>query len=304
MWSVALLLTASLAATAAAALALRSSTDDPFWSPLYSMAVTMSVVSGVAAAAAVATWQDISVPGAGLAAVAVASLTLASTAAPGHLDRPLRGVVQLAAAVAMVPPLAATGLDSERLWVGLLVAGVAIAVVATAPGRHRLGWLAGVLLAASSWVRLSLVDVSAPEAYTAPAGLALLVVGGLRRRRDSSVGSWKAYGSGLSLVLLPSLLRAVTDAGAVRPLLLGLVALAVLAVGAVRRLQAPALLGAAVLAVDAFVQLSPFLAAAYDVAPRWVSIGVVGLFLLGAGATYEQRVRDLRRAGQKVSAMT
>ena len=145
--------------------------------------------------------------------------------------------------------------------------------------------------------------VVAPEAYSVPAGVALLVLGGLRRRRDPAYGSWNAYGSGLSLVLLPSLARAVTDAGDLRPLLLALAAAGVLAVGAARRLQAPLVLGAAVLAVDALVQLAPTLAAVYDVVPRWVTIGLLGLALVGAGATYEQRVRDLRRVGRHVARL-
>ncbi len=102
---------------------------------------------------------------------------------------------------------------------------------------------------------------------------------------------------------MPSLLRAVTDSGDLRPLLLAVVAAAVLAAGVARRLQAPLVLGAAVLAIDALVQLAPYLAAAYDAVPRWVTIGVLGLALLGAGATYEQRVRDLRRVGRRVAGL-
>jgi len=82
------------------------------------------------------------------------------------------------------------------------------------------------------------------------------------------------------------------------------VAAAVLAAGVARRLQAPLVLGAAVLATDALVQLAPYLAAAYDAVPRWVTIGVLGLALLGAGATYEQRVRDLRRVGRRVAGLS
>jgi hypothetical protein len=117
------------------------------------------------------------------------------------------------------------------------------------------------------------------------------------------VSSWAAYSPALLLGLLPSLARAVTDAGAVRPLLLGVAALVVLAVGVARRLQASLLVGAAVLAVDAVVQLAPYLVAVYDVVPRWVTIGVVGLALVGAGATYERRVQDLRRMARGMSLM-
>jgi hypothetical protein len=39
------------------------------------------------------------------------------------------------------------------------------------------------------------------------------------------------------------------------------------------------------------------------VVPRWVTIGLLGLALLGAGATYEQRVRDLQRVGRHVARL-
>ncbi len=212
-------------------------------------------------------------------------------------------MVQVVAAAAAVPALAFAALDGERLWIALLAVGVGVALVATTPQRHRLGWVAGAILAASSWVRLAMSDVDAPEAYTVPGGVALLVVGALRRRRDPAYGSWPAYGTGLSLVLVPSLLRAVTDSGDLRPLLLALTAVAVLAVGVARRLQAPLILGGLVLAVDALVQLAPYLVQAYDVVPRWVTIGLLGLALLGAGATYEKRVQDLQRVGRHVARL-
>jgi hypothetical protein len=180
--------------------------------------------------------------------------------------------------------------------------GVAVAVLGLrADGRW--GWLSGVLLTASSWVRLADADVDVPEAYTVPPALLLLGFGLLRRHRDGEVGSWPAYSPALLLGLVPSLVRAVTDAGGTRPLLLGFAALVVLSVGVARRLQAPLLVGGAVLAIDALVQLAPYLVAVYDVVPRWVTIGLVGLALVGAGATYERRVQDLRRVGRSVSRM-
>jgi hypothetical protein len=39
------------------------------------------------------------------------------------------------------------------------------------------------------------------------------------------------------------------------------------------------------------------------VVPRWVTIGSLGLLLLVAGATYERRVRDLRRVGRHVARL-
>jgi hypothetical protein len=303
VWSLALGLLATAAAAAALAVSLRTAPQDAFWGPLHTAVVAVGAAATVADAAALARWGGSALAGCGLAAAVTAAALMALTAVPMPTRRPVRGAVQVVAGLAAGPALALAALDGDRLWVALLATGLGLAVVATTPQRHQLGWAAGLVLAASSWVRLADAQVDAPEAYTVPAGVALLVVGALRRRRDPAYGSWAAYGSGLSLILVPSLLRAVTDAGDLRPLLLAVVAAGVLAAGVARRLQAPLVLGAAVLATDALVQLAPYLAAAYDAVPRWVTIGVLGLALLGAGATYEQRVRDLRRVGRRVAGL-
>jgi hypothetical protein len=303
VWSLALGLLVAAGVAAAAAISLRTSVEDPFWAPLHSTAVVMTVAGAVADVGVLAGWAGADLAGAGLAAAVAAGAFLAATAVRGDIRRPVRGTVQVVAALASIPALLLSALDGDRLWLALLAMGVGTAVVATTPQRHRLGWVAGLLLAGSSWVRLALADVDAPEPYTVPGGVALLVVGWLRRRRDPAYGSWQAYGSGLSLALVPSLLRAVTDASDLRPLLLAVAAAGVLAAGAARRLQAPLLLGSGVLALDALVQLAPYLAAAYDAVPRWVTIGALGLLLLAAGATYEQRVRDLRRVGRQVARL-
>ncbi len=304
VWSVVLVLAVVVAVGVASGLAARTAAADVFWAPLHTAAVVAAAAAAVAGSGAVAGWQDVAVAGSGLAAACTAALLLAASAVPAPpTRRPVRGAVQVVSVLAAGPAVAAAALDGDRLWVALLALGVGVAVVAVTPERHPVGWVAGVVLAGSSWVRLALSDVDAPEAYTVPGGVALLVVGFLRRRRDPAYGSWQAYGSGLSLALVPSLLRAVTDAGDLRPLLLAVVAAGVVAAGAARRLQAPLLVGAGVLAVDALVQLAPYLATAYDVVPRWLTIGVLGLLLLVAGATYEQRVRDLRRVGRHVARL-
>jgi hypothetical protein len=262
----------------------------------------VAVVALVLETACLASWRGVDLPGHGLVVAVAAGLLLAASALPVPatvVDRDDLLAVGVASAAVGIP---VSALDADRLWLALLAVGVGVALRAVR-GDHRLGWLAGVLLTASSWVRLAEADVDAPEAYTVPPALVLLLVGLLQRRRDPELSSWRAYGPGLSLALVPSLLRAVTDSGDLRPLLLGLAALAVLGLGVGRRLQAPLLLGGAVLAVDAVVQLAPSLVAVYDAVPRWVTIGTVGLLLVGAGATYERRVQDLRRVGRSIGAL-
>lgn len=303
VWVVALsLLVVSLAA-ATAAITAGGVTGDMFWARVRRATAVVAATATLALTGAVTWWQGAGPAGVGLA-VTVAAAMLVSASTIDIPDRVLPSTMDLrhvALAGGLVGLLAA-GSDGDRLWLALLALGVGAAVLALRVD-HRAGWLSGVLLAASSWVRLSLSDVTAPEAYTIAPAVALLVVGWRRRVSDPTYRSWTAYAPGLLLGLGPSLLRAVTDAGDLRPLVLGLAALAVLAVGVWARLQAPLVIGAGVLAVDAVVQLAPYLVAVYDVVPRWLTIGAVGLLLLGAGATYEQRVRDLRRVGRRVKAL-
>ncbi|HEY4315554.1 MAG TPA: hypothetical protein VGO19_08635 [Actinomycetes bacterium] len=303
VWSLALLAVVALSVAAAFAVAARTGSRHAFWSPLHTAAVSVATVATVLDAGTVAAWRSVSASGCGLAASVAAGALLGLTAVPLRTARPVRGTVQVVAGAAALPALALAAGDRNLLWLALLAVGVGVALVATTPERRQAGWVSGLLLAASSWVRLALADVTAPEAYTVPSGVALLVVGFVRRRKEPAYGSWRAYGSGLALVLVPSLLRAVTDAGDLRPLLLALAALLVLALGVRYRLQAPLALGALVLGIDAVVQLAPYLVALYEAVPRWVAIGLIGLALLGAGATYEQRVRDLRRVRRGVAGL-
>ncbi|MFF4447483.1 SCO7613 C-terminal domain-containing membrane protein [Streptomyces sp. NPDC001502] len=233
-----------------------------------------------------------------LAVVWWALPVLAVPALAAALGPRLGGVrlpVEIAAAVAGV---LAVGLSAGRagtLALVLALAGVVCAGAAVRPDRRVLGWAAGALFAAATWVRLAEAGVSAPEAYTLPVTVPALVVGLLRRRRDPQASSWTAYGPGLAATLLPSLLAAWGDPGWLRPLLLGAAALVVTLLGARGRLQAPLLLGGAVLAAVAVHELAPYVVQVAGALPRWVPPALAGLLLLAVGATYERRLRDARR---------
>ncbi|MFI7356605.1 SCO7613 C-terminal domain-containing membrane protein [Streptomyces avidinii] len=203
--------------------------------------------------------------------------------------------VEIAAAVAGVVALGLSAGRAGTLALVLALSGVVCAGAAVRPERRVLGWAAGALFAAATWVRLAEAGVTAPEAYTLPVTVPALVVGVLRRRRDPQASSWTAYGPGLAATLLPSLVAAWGDPGWLRPLLLGAAALAVTLAGAQRRLQAPLLLGGAVLAAVALHELAPYVVQVAGALPRWVPPALAGLLLLAVGATYERRLRDARR---------
>ncbi|WP_217168972.1 SCO7613 C-terminal domain-containing membrane protein [Streptomyces sp. AC512_CC834] len=223
--------------------------------------------------------------------VPVAAALIASRASGSRATVPVEATG--AAAGLLACALAVTDLPTLALVLSL--GGVVVAGTALRRERRPAGYAAAALFLLATWVRLLAWDVTTPEAYTLPVTVPALIVGFLRRRRDPAVSSWAAYGGGLAVTLLPSLLAAWDDRHWLRPLLLGVAALAVTLAGARHRLQAPLVLGGGVLALVALHELAPYIAQVVGALPRWAPPALVGLVLLVLGATYEQRLRDARR---------
>ncbi|MFD3927749.1 SCO7613 C-terminal domain-containing membrane protein [Streptomyces sp. NPDC058614] len=229
--------------------------------------------------------------------VAAALLAARLGASPTALSVEVTG----AAAGLLAIGLAVT--DPPVLALVLALCGVIAAGTAVREDRRHVGYAAAVLFVLATWVRLASWDIGSPEAYTLPVTVPALLVGVLRRRKDTQVSSWTAYGPGISVTLVPSLFAAWGDAHWLRPLLLGAAALAVTLVGARHRLQAPLVLGGTVLTLDALHELAPYIAQVAGALPRWAPPALAGLLLLALGATYEQRIRDARRVREVLGRM-
>ncbi|MFL5996448.1 MAG: SCO7613 C-terminal domain-containing membrane protein [Streptomyces sp.] len=211
--------------------------------------------------------------------------------------------VEVAGAAAAVLALALTATDPPLLATVLALCGVITAGTAIRTDRRPMGYAAAALFLAATWVRLAAWEVDTPETYTLPVTIPALLVGALHHRRDPRTSSWTAYAPGLAATLVPSLFAAWGDAHWTRPLLLGVAALLVTLAGARHHLQAPLLLGGAVLLLDALHELAPYLVQVTDALPRWVPPALAGLLLLAVGATYEQRLRDARRVRSILAKM-
>ncbi|MFF2508116.1 SCO7613 C-terminal domain-containing membrane protein [Streptomyces sp. NPDC058067] len=207
------------------------------------------------------------------------------------------GYVLAAVALALTVP------HFGALSLALAVSGVAGLAVALRPDRRRAALVGTGLLIASSWVRLALAGVDSPEAYTLPVTAAALVIGHRRRTSAPDTGSWAAYGAGLGATMFPSLAATWTDPSWVRPLLLGLAALSVTVVGVRARLQAPLVVGGAVLVMVGLHELAPTVVQVFGLLPRWVPLAAAGLLLLLLGATYEKRIEEARRLRDAVGSM-
>lgn len=193
--------------------------------------------------------------------------------------------------------LAAT--DPGWLSWALAAWGLAALGVAVQPDRRLVGYAGALLLSASSWVRLADAHVHAPEPYVLPLAVMTLVIGYVRRRTTPGLGSLEAYGAGLSLAFLPSVVASLDDTSSFRALLVLLAACAVVLVGAQRRLRAPLLVGSAAAAVEAVHLVAPYAAAL----PRWLVLAAAGAALVGVGATYEQRLRDVYRLRERYDSL-
>lgn len=218
----------------------------------------------------------------------------------------------LAASVALmsVPTLAAV-LDGDlaELRTGLLFSALAAVHVAAVAFRARpiagpvLGWTAvGVMaLAGSSVLAAGAVDPF--DLVTVPVGTALLAAGAIRMRRTPTLGSWPALAPGLVVLLVPALIADWSDPELWRIVALGVVAVAAVIVGVVFRLQAPVLLGGAVLLVHALTQLWPWISRLYEAVWWWLWLGLAGALLVVIAATYERQVRLARGAVRTIAAL-
>lgn len=246
---------------------------------------------------------------AGLPRETVALVVLAVPAAVALLGARLRRhpvalPVELTAAGAGLLAVALASGHPETVALVLALCGVVAAGTALRPDRRpAAGYLAAALFVLATWVRLYATDVATPEAYTLPVTVLALAVGVLRRRGDPEASSWTAYGPGLAATLLPSLVAAWGDTHWLRPLALGVAALAVTLVGARLRLQALLVLGSAVLALDTLHELAPYVVQVVGALPRWLPPALAGLLLLAVGATYERRLHDARRLRDSLGRM-
>lgn len=202
---------------------------------------------------------------------------------------------------AVLVGLGAVGMspDGETTAMVLTVLGSAVAAVSVIHGdRAVAGWFGTAVLLFATAIRVHL-GVDAPELYTLPAAAVLVGAGLWRLQTDPRVSSTSALGSGLTLALMPSLLLALDEPVTLRGSLIAAGGIAVLALGVARRLAAPLVLGAFTTALLAVRHLEPYA----EALPRWITLGAVGLALLGVGVTWEARLKNLHTAKRYLSGL-
>lgn len=208
-----------------------------------------------------------------------------------------RPEVEMSAAVSgLGAAMAAIGFapdQSVSLAAHLTLAGVLVTSSALVNADRRwLGWAGGLLLAAATWVRLYDVGVVAPEPYTLPSALALVLVGLRRLQVAPSAETMPALAPGLLLGTVPSLVWVLEDPVTLRAGVLGVACLVLVLGGVALRWNAPVVIGAVIGGIVVLRELAPYAAQT----PQWVVIGLAGTVLITAGVTWESRLRDLQQA--------
>ena len=202
----------------------------------------------------------------------------------------LAGVDSLARAAVLFPVLAVLHVTStairRRPFTGPLIQWTTLGVLV----------IGGITTLAAE--RVDPFDI-----VTASIAAALIGAGAIRMGRDAELGSWRELGPGLAVLLLPALVADFLDPELWRNVTLGVVAVTVVVIGAVRRLQAPLLLGGGVLLAHAIVQLWPWITKLYEDVWWWLWLGLAGVLLVALAATYERQLRLARSVARTIAAL-
>ncbi len=205
---------------------------------------------------------------------------------------------------AVLTSLVAVAVALDRSWPHA-AAGAAAAYALIAVGYAALPHRRGVVTAAvvgftsATWIELLEADVTRLEAYTVPLAL-LLLAAGLWSHHQLGDRSWSIAGPALAVGLLPSALATAVSDDLPRALVTVTVGAAVLALGAWRRWQSLVVVGAVAAALVAVTQLGPVTLQA----PRYLTLGTVGVALLLLGVRYEQSRAGARQAVSWLSSMS
>ncbi|MCC2313164.1 SCO7613 C-terminal domain-containing membrane protein [Cellulomonas xiejunii] len=170
--------------------------------------------------------------------------------------------------------------------------------------RDQVGTWLGV--GAASLATAALALRGGPEPADVPwtvLGLLVLALGVRQMHREPTSASWPTLGPPLGLALGAPLTGLVVAPVGWRVTALLVLGVVVVVAGAVRRWQAPLLLGAAAVLTTLVVVLSPLAAGALAAVDGWILLAVGGTLVLGLGVTYERRAQQAREAVRFVREM-
>lgn len=190
---------------------------------------------------------------------------------------------------------------------GLVIFFAAVHVIALtvrrAPLSRLVGWIGIAFAAIAGYIGLSMGAIEIQEFATVPIALALLATGALHLAKTATASSWPWLAPGLIVLLLPTLTENLKEQELWRIVGLGVVGIAVIVVGIMRKLQAPFVLGTIVVLIHGISTFLPQLRAAYEFVPWWLWLGIGGAALIAGAIRYEQRIRDMKKMVMKFTEL-
>lgn len=252
------------------------------------MPLAALMFTGTAAAALAAAHVPPGPAGVCLAAAATLLLT-AAVMTSGSTESAALDALSIVTAIAAITTSSAS---DQSVWVQSTLAIAGASWLAVGWRRWNLGWvLPGIVaLAAALFYLLGNDKVVLVEAYTLPVAALLLAIGLVIARKQPLTSSWVIAGPALVVGLVPSSFVALVDQYPLRPMVVIAVSSLVIVVGLRLRWQALIAPATTCLVAVAIGQLAPYAVGA----PRWLTLGGVGVALIVTGARYEQRLKDAR----------
>ena len=147
------------------------------------------------------------------------------------------------------------------------------------------------------WAVLMALDISEPQAYVIPLGLALLGAGWNERRREQNISYRLPTLLGLAALMGSALVQSLPRGAFVYALLLLVESLASLGWGIRNRLRGYVQVGGAALIANAVAQLGP----AFVELSGWIQLGLTGTILLGGGMAALAKREEILAARQRLT---
>jgi hypothetical protein len=229
------------------------------------------------------------------AALLVTAALLPQLRRPDAVNETLTVEVSAYAGAVLALVLAAQSLRHVAVFLGAWGAVLGIAAARQRRSdlyRSLLMWTASVHELVAWCLLMAVTSVAVPEAYTLGIAGVALVTGWIELRWHPQLTSWVTYGVALTAALGPSL--AITIATGETPLrrTLLLIAAAVVTIfGAIRRQQAPVIIGGVTLLGETINEIARYSTTALIL----VLMAIIAAVLIGVGANYEKRRRNVQR---------
>ena len=172
-----------------------------------------------------------------------------------------------------------------------------------APFTRLVGWVAIAFGALAAITGLALDRLDPVEFASVPLALALIAGGVLTMARKPEARSWPNLGPGIVVLLLPSIVATYGEDDLWRLVAVGVVGVATVLIGALRRLQAPLILGTVFVLAHAIHTFSPQIRALYEFTPWWIWLIVGGLIVVVVAIRIERSIRDLKSFAGRIGSL-